>query len=198
MFPSAECRSGAVFGLAMTGGALSIRGFTDLCPHLKQSETAAGEINRSENQHPSRACPNRHDGLHRSCGWDGAGERTHLVAKRLAFWNGRFLGSFLTGAQNIAIWAPSVASMATKLSAIRTHASPQQLAFRGADCFLMTAMRSAFFLGSGRCVGEACQRGGIGRSSVGRPAFQQIPHQGLTTSSNHWRTWRRGGDSNPR
>ena len=32
MFPSAECRSGAVFGLAMTGGALSIRGFTDLCP----------------------------------------------------------------------------------------------------------------------------------------------------------------------
>ena len=39
--------------------------------------------------------------------------------------------------------------MATKLSAIMDHASPQHLVFRGADCFLMAAMRSAFFLGSG-------------------------------------------------
>jgi hypothetical protein len=172
MFPSAECRSGAVFGLAMTGGPLSIRGFADLCP---ASETIrdCGRRNQSLREptcQPSLSKPpSPHDGLHRSCGWDGAGERTHLVAKRLAFWNGRFWGSFLTGANefgdtpsNIAIGAPSVASMATKLSAIRTHAPPQHLVFRGADCFLMAPMRSAFFLGSGSVLVKPANVAGLG------------------------------------
>lgn len=109
------------------------------------------------------------------------------------------MGSFLTGANefgdtpsNIAIWAPSAASMATKLSAIMDHASPQHLVFRGADCFLMAAMRSAFFLGSGNVMVTPAS-GRDWAPCVGRPAFQQIPHQGLTTAVNHWRTWRRGG-----
>jgi hypothetical protein len=60
MFLSTEFRSSAVFGLAMLGGVLSIRGFTDYGQHLKHAETAASEINPSENQRAGRACPNRH------------------------------------------------------------------------------------------------------------------------------------------
>jgi hypothetical protein len=44
----------------MTGSVLSIGGSPTYAQHLKHAETAAGEINRTENQRADRACPNRH------------------------------------------------------------------------------------------------------------------------------------------
>jgi hypothetical protein len=111
--------------------------------HQKQDETTAGEINRPEEQRASRACPNRHHTTKAFIVPEAETEWGAYPPCSEAPWlpDGRFLGAFLTGANefvdtpsNIAIWARSVASMATKLCAIRTPVSRNTWSLRGGDC----------------------------------------------------------------